>query len=76
MSRRSSGLIGSWAEAQRQDQRRREAQRWAGVREQQAAYRRQREADVLRRTQELDARVAVLEGLLVGAGRRHFEWGP
>lgn len=33
-------------------------------REQKAAYRQRREADAARRTQELDERVAVLEGLL------------
>ncbi|MFF3289367.1 restriction endonuclease [Streptomyces sp. NPDC003023] len=90
MGRRSGGLIGTWAEAQRQQQRQREAQHAAMVRqqrdqerqqrayerdmarmhrEQQAAYRRQREQDVLRRTQELDARVAVLEALLTDGCR-------
>ncbi|MDQ1009965.1 restriction system protein [Streptomyces sp. V4I23] len=94
MGRRSGGLLGTWAEAQRQQQRQREAQHLAVVRqqrdqerqqrayardmarmhrEQQAAYRRQREQDVLRRTQELDARVAELEGLLVaGCGAPAF----
>lgn len=90
MSRRSSGLIGVWAEAQRQQQRQREAQERAAFRqqrdterqqrayarevarygrEQQAEYRRQREAEARRRTEELDARVAVLEGLLAAGCR-------
>ncbi|WP_435974789.1 restriction endonuclease [Streptomyces sp. Qhu_M48] len=43
-------------------------------REQRAAYRQQREADALRRTQALDQRVAVLEGLL-GAGCRAPAFG-
>ncbi|MBD0746235.1 restriction endonuclease [Streptomyces sp. CBMA152] len=85
MSRRSSGLIGVWAEAQRQQQRQQEAQRRASVqqqrqrereqraqerdaaratREQQAAYRQSREADARLRTQELDAQVEELTGLL------------
>ncbi|MGA4802356.1 restriction endonuclease [Streptomyces lavendulocolor] len=94
MSRRSGGLIGAWAEAQRQQQRQAEARRTAVVRdrqraereqraherdmarmhrEQRAEYRRRREADVLRRTQELDARVAELEGLLAaGCGAPAF----
>ncbi|MFJ2937465.1 restriction endonuclease [Streptomyces sp. NPDC087219] len=38
-------------------------------REQKAAYRQRREADALRRTQELDARVQVLEGLLAAGCR-------
>ncbi|WP_407288590.1 restriction endonuclease [Streptomyces sp. BP-8] len=85
MSRRSHGLMAVWAEAQRQQQRREEAQRRAYAqhrrdqerqardaeramarmhRERQAAYRQQREADARRRTEELDARVAALTGLL------------
>ncbi|MET7905209.1 restriction endonuclease [Streptomyces sp. NPDC005355] len=85
MSRRSSGLIGIWAEAQRQQQRQREAQRRAwersrqeqereqrayerdlarSRREQQAVYRQHREADARRRTEELEARVEALRGLL------------
>ncbi|MFI7092709.1 restriction endonuclease [Streptomyces lydicus] len=85
MSRRSHGLMAVWAEAQRQQQRREEAQRRAYVqqqrdqerqardaeramarmhRERQTEYRRQREADARRRTEELDARVAALTGLL------------
>nr|WP_037839468.1 restriction endonuclease [Streptomyces sp. NRRL S-337] len=79
-----------WAEAQRQQQRREEAQRRAYAqaqrdqerqardaeramarlhRERQAAYRQQREADARRRTEELDARVAVLTGLLADGCR-------
>ncbi|MEU4350116.1 restriction endonuclease [Streptomyces sp. NPDC023838] len=85
MSRRSSGLVGVWAEAQRQQQRQQEAQRRASVqqqrqserrqreyerdaarihREQRAAYRQSREADARLRSQELDARVEALTGLL------------
>ncbi|MFF5976729.1 restriction endonuclease [Streptomyces sp. NPDC012769] len=95
MGRRSSGLIGAWAEAQRVAQREREGQLQAGLRqqreveraqrsyerdvarmqrEQRAEYRRHREADALRRTRELDERVAALEGLLA-AGCRHAPFG-
>ncbi|MDJ1137860.1 restriction endonuclease [Streptomyces iconiensis] len=86
MSRRSGGMVGVWAEAQRQQQRRVEAQdRYQreeerrqrayqrdvarSYREQRAAYREQREADARRRTQELDARVEVLQGLLAAGCR-------
>ncbi|MGM0355535.1 restriction endonuclease [Streptomyces sp. ECR3] len=86
MSRRSGGLAGIWAEAQRQQQRGLEAQlrqqreeerrRRAyerevnrSRREQQAAYRQQREAEARRRTEELDARVEELSGLLVAGCR-------
>ncbi|MCF6525270.1 restriction endonuclease [Streptomyces sp. JJ36] len=90
MSRRSNGLAGIWAEAQRQQQRQREAQHRARVqqqreyerqqraqereaarmrREQQAAYRQHREADARRRTEELEARVAALQGLLAAGCR-------
>ncbi|MCP3821114.1 restriction endonuclease [Streptomyces sp. A3M-1-3] len=94
MSRRSSGLIGVWAEAQRQQQRQQEAQHRAWVRgqreqerqqrayerdmarmhrEQQTAYKQRREADARQRTEELDARVAVLTGLLAsGCGAPAF----
>lgn len=94
MSRRSSGLIGVWAEAQRQQQRQREAEQRAWVqgqreqerqqrvhqrdmarmhREQQAAYRQRREADARIRTEELEARVGVLTGLLAsGCGAAAF----
>lgn len=90
MSRRSNGLIGVWAEAQRQQQRQQEAQRRVQTqhqreqerqqrayerdlarsqREQQAAYRQHREADARRRTEELDARVRALTGLLAAGCR-------
>lgn len=90
MSRRSNGLIGIWAEAQRQQQRQQEAQRRALVqhqrdqerqqraferdrarsqREQQTAYRQHREADARRRTEELEARVESLQGLLAAGSR-------
>jgi restriction system protein len=81
MSRRSNGLVGVWAEAQRQQQRQLEArarqqreyerqqrayQREVARshREQQQAYRQQREAEARRRTEELDAQVTALQGLL------------
>ncbi|MEU9417518.1 restriction endonuclease [Streptomyces sp. NPDC048272] len=83
MSRRSSGLIGVWAEAQRQQQRtqliqQREAERRQraherdvarGQREQQAAYKQHREAEARRRTEGLDAEVAALQGLLAAGCR-------
>ncbi|ONK12966.1 restriction endonuclease [Streptomyces sp. MP131-18] len=85
MSRRSRGVVGAWAEAQRQQQLRAQAAHRAWVqqqreqerqrrswereqarteRERQAAYRRGREAGARRLTEELDARVAELSGLL------------
>ncbi|WP_030381720.1 MULTISPECIES: restriction endonuclease [unclassified Streptomyces] len=81
MSRRSNGMAGMWAEAQRQQQRgleararqQREYERRQRAyerevnrsrREQQAAYRQQREAEARRRTEELDAQVEALRGLL------------
>ncbi|MEU1123181.1 restriction endonuclease [Streptomyces sp. NPDC005899] len=90
MSRRSNGLVGAWAESQRQLQRQHEAQHRAAAqaareqerarraherdmarlhREQQAEYRRRREADARQRTEELDARVGMLEGLLAAGSR-------
>ncbi|MFE9457621.1 restriction endonuclease [Streptomyces californicus] len=86
MSRRSNGLVGVWAEAQRQQQRQYEAQaRYQqdlerrqrahqrevarSNREQRAAYREQREAEARRRTDELDARVETLKGLLAAGCR-------
>ncbi|MEU2790471.1 restriction endonuclease [Streptomyces sp. NPDC007100] len=90
MSRRSNGLVAVWAEAQRQQQRRQEAQRRAGEqarrdqerqqrdteramarmqRERQAAYKQQREAEARRLTEELDARMAELSGLLAAGCR-------
>ncbi|MET9466508.1 restriction endonuclease [Streptomyces sp. NPDC006544] len=79
MSRRSSGMIGDWAEAQRRQQRtqviqQREAERrrraWdrdvaRGEREQQAAYRQHREAEARRRTEAMEAEVAALQHLLL-----------
>ncbi|MEU8133690.1 restriction endonuclease [Streptodolium elevatio] len=90
MTRRNDGLIGGWAEAQRQEQRRQDAQRRTreqqrreaerqqraaeramaqAHREQQAAYKQRREADARLRTDEIEARVAVLEGLLAAGCR-------
>ncbi|MFI9720513.1 restriction endonuclease [Streptomyces sp. NPDC052396] len=78
MTRRSSGLIGIWAEAQRQQQRQQELRERERVREQRelerrqraydreqkAAYRQAREAEARRRTEEIEERVAALQGLL------------
>lgn len=83
MSRRSTGLVGVWAEAQRQQQRQREAddrRRREQVRQAQAYQRRAaqdhrqyRQAEARRRTEELDARVAALQGLLAaGVGAPAF----
>ncbi|MGW6974624.1 restriction endonuclease [Streptomyces sp. NPDC054952] len=83
MSRRSSGLIGVWAEAQRQQQRtqliqQREAERRQraherdvarGQREQQAAYKQHRETETRHRTERIDAEVAALQGLLAAGCR-------
>lgn len=83
MSRRSGGLIGDWAEAQRRMQQtqliqQREAERRQrayerdaarGQREQQAAYRQHREAQARRRTELIEAEVARLQGLLVAGCR-------
>ncbi len=83
MSRRSGGMIGDWAEAQRRMQRtqliqQREAERRQrayerdvarGQREQQAAYKQHREAEARRRTERLDAEVAALQGLLAAGCR-------
>ncbi|MFJ6724444.1 restriction endonuclease [Streptomyces sp. NPDC091281] len=79
MSRRASGTVGVWAEAQRQRQRHLEAEaRQQRQREQQArAYQRRaaqshreyRQAEAQRRTDELDARVASLQGLLAAGCR-------
>lgn len=75
MSRRSSGPAGVWAEMQRQQQRqmetearrqRQEAQQ-ARAHQRRAAqsHREYRQAEALRRTEELDAQVTSLQGLLV-----------
>lgn len=74
MSRRSSGMVGIWAEMQRQQQRQMEAearrhrqeaqQERAQQRRAAQSYREYRQAEALRRTGELDARVASLQGLL------------
>ncbi|MEU1374529.1 restriction endonuclease [Streptomyces triculaminicus] len=94
MSRRSSGLMGSWAEAQRQQQRQQEARHRAAIREQQEqerrqraherdlarqdrerqrAYRQAREAEARRLTEELEEKVAALEGMLAaGCGAPAF----
>ncbi|MDO0927735.1 restriction endonuclease [Streptomyces sp. TG1A-8] len=74
MSRRSAGFVNTWAEAQRQHQRRIEAEqrrrreeaRLAEARQRRAVqgHREYRQAEARRRTAELDARVAALQGLL------------
>ncbi|MFI8484475.1 restriction endonuclease [Streptomyces rubrogriseus] len=79
MSRRTTGPFGVWAEMQRQRQRRLEAEarqhrqeaREARAYERRAAqsYREYKQADAIRRTEELDARVAVLQGLLASGCR-------
>ncbi|MEU4877747.1 restriction endonuclease [Streptomyces sp. NPDC021608] len=83
MSRRSTRSVGVWAEMQRQHQRRLEAE--ARQRRQEAqqarAYQRRaaqshreyRQAEAQRRTEELDAQVASLQGLLdVGCQAQPF----
>ncbi|WP_431994670.1 restriction endonuclease [Streptomyces griseoflavus] len=79
MSRRSTGFVGVWAEMQRQQQRQLEAEaRRRRQQEQQArAYQRRadrshreyRQAEARRRTEELDAQVASLQGLLAAGCR-------
>ncbi|MEQ8147452.1 restriction endonuclease [Streptomyces sp. OP7] len=74
MSRRSAGFIGVWAEMQRQQQRQQEADARRLRQEGQRArahqrrverdHREYRKAEALRRTEELDARVASLRALL------------
>lgn len=74
MSRRSSGLVGVWAEMQRQQQRQLEAEarRQREQTRQANAYQRQvaqshkefRQAEARRRTEELEIQVASLQGLL------------
>ncbi|MGV9627551.1 restriction endonuclease [Streptomyces sp. NPDC003487] len=73
MSRRSAGFVGVWAEMQRQQQRqmeaearrRREEARQARAYQRRATqeYREYRQAEARRRTEELDAQVAALQGL-------------
>ncbi|MCX4667982.1 restriction endonuclease [Streptomyces sp. NBC_01381] len=74
MSRRSTGLVGAWAEVQRQQQRqsaaearqrRQEAQQARAYQRRAAqSHREYRQADALRRTEDLDAEVAALQSLL------------
>ncbi|MGP3688909.1 restriction endonuclease [Streptomyces sp. IBSNAI002] len=72
MSRRAGGVIGDWAEAQRRMQQtqqiqQREAERRQRAYEREAArsHRQHRESEARRRTAEIDAEVAALQGLLV-----------
>ncbi|MFF9260311.1 restriction endonuclease [Streptomyces longwoodensis] len=79
MSRRATGVVGTWAEMQRQQQRLLEAEarrRRAEAREAAAyqryaaqAQREHRQAEARRRTQELEARVEALRGLLASGTR-------
>ncbi|MGY4995677.1 restriction endonuclease [Streptomyces sp. 900105245] len=79
MSRRSSGFVGVWAEMQRQQQRQSEAEARRRRQEAQQAradqrravqsHREYRQAEALRRTEELDARVTSLQGLLASGCR-------
>jgi restriction system protein len=74
MSRRSTGLVGVWAEVQRQQQRQSEAEAGRRRQEEQQARsyarraaqsrREYKQAEATRRTDELDARVEALRGLL------------
>ncbi|MER7925245.1 restriction endonuclease [Streptomyces sp. NPDC096057] len=74
MGRRSTGVVGVWAEMQRQQQRQiqAEARRQRQEAQQARAYQRRaaqshreyRQAEALRRTEELDAQVASLQSLL------------
>ncbi|MCF1594342.1 restriction endonuclease [Streptomyces muensis] len=75
MSRRSAGLVGVWAETQRQQQRQMEAearQRREEARQVRAyqrlaaqGHREFRQAEARRRTEEIEAQVVSLQGLLV-----------
>ncbi|MFA3875165.1 restriction endonuclease [Streptomyces sp. MMCC 100] len=79
MSRRTTGDVGAWAEMQRQRQRRLEAEARQRVQEarQALAYERRaaqslreyKQAEAIRRTEELDAQVAALQGLLASGCR-------
>ncbi|WRZ90960.1 restriction endonuclease [Streptomyces sp. NBC_01007] len=79
MSRRSTGFVGVWAEVQRQQQRqleldarrRRQEEQQARAHQRRAAqeYREYRQAEAQRRTEELDAQVASLQGLLAAGCR-------
>uniref|UniRef100_A0AAU3I8E6 Restriction endonuclease n=1 Tax=Streptomyces sp. NBC_01393 TaxID=2903851 RepID=A0AAU3I8E6_9ACTN len=79
MSRRSTGFVGVWAEVQRQQQRqreldarrRRQEEQQARAQQRRAAteYREYRQAEARRRTEELDAQVASLQGLLAAGCR-------
>ncbi|MFD7554413.1 MULTISPECIES: restriction endonuclease [unclassified Streptomyces] len=76
MSRRSGGVIGDWAEAQRRMQQtqviqQREAERRQRAYERDAnrSHRQYREAEALRRTAQIDAEVEALKGLLVAGCR-------
>lgn len=79
MSRRSSGFVGVWADMQRQQQRQLEAearqqrelarQARAYQRHTAQAHREYRQAEARQRTEELDAQVASLQGVLAAGCR-------
>ncbi|MER5882609.1 restriction endonuclease [Streptomyces sp. NPDC001941] len=79
MSRRSTGVVGVWAEMQRQQQRqldaearrRRQEEQLARAYQRRAAqsHREFRQAEAQRRTAELEAQVTVLQGLLAAGSR-------
>ncbi|MFG3170103.1 restriction endonuclease [Streptomyces sp. NPDC048200] len=79
MSRRSTGVVGVWAEVQRQQQRQLEAEARRRRQEAQQArahqrraaqgHREYRQAEAQRRTEELDAQIASLQGLLASGCR-------
>ncbi|MFJ4891690.1 restriction endonuclease [Streptomyces sp. NPDC088788] len=79
MSRRSTGVVGVWAEVQRQQQRQLEAEARRRRQEAQQArayqrraaqgHREYRQAEAQRRTEELDAQVASLQSLLASGCR-------
>ncbi|MFI6564505.1 restriction endonuclease [Streptomyces sp. NPDC050534] len=79
MGRRSSGFVGVWAEMQREQQRQAEAEarRQREQARQARAYQRQvaqsqreyRQAEARRRTEEMEAEVAALQGILAAGCR-------
>ncbi|MFJ4710955.1 restriction endonuclease [Streptomyces sp. NPDC088785] len=79
MGRRSGGMAGAWAEMQRQQQRQMEAEARRQRQEEQQArahqrraaqsYREYRQAEAQRRTEDLDAQITALQGLLAAGCR-------
>ncbi|MFD9367770.1 restriction endonuclease [Streptomyces sp. NPDC060020] len=76
MSRRSGGVIGDWAEAQRRMQQTQQIQQREAERRRQSqrtADRQYRDAEARRRTERIEAEVATLQGLLAaGCGAPAF----